>query len=154
MGFGVGEEAVANGYLAGFDDWVMTISINACFASGLAFCAKKKKNQNKKKIIQLTEFLHLFSKLLAPTAEDKRAHGHGEDVVGEFSASVTILHFLIVAKLLKGFVRRHDLVEQTAQGEFLGSLYLFRFVEPVDGGGGDAEPRGVEVWSRVFLFGG
>ena len=132
----------------------MTISINACFASGLAFWCKKKRNQKKKNFIQLTEFPHLFSKLLAPAAEDKRAHGHGEDVVGELSASVTVLHFLIVAKLLKGFVRRHDLVEQTAQGEFLGSLYLFRFVEPVDGGGGDAEPRRVEAWSGGCFFGG
>ena len=60
----------------------------------------------------LTLFLHLLLELQTPTSEDVWAHGHGEDVIREFSTSVKILH-LVVVKLLEGFVRRDDLVEQT-----------------------------------------
>ena len=97
--------------------------------------------------IKLTQFLHFLFELQTPAPEDVGAHGHREHVVGEFSASVAMLHF-VVAELLEGFVGSDDLVEQTAQGEFLSSLCFFRFVEPVDGGGGDAESRRVETWSN------
>ena len=102
MGFGVGGKSGTEGYFA-----------------RLSYSESKETKSRSSWTLQLgsrgqlTQFLHLLFKLPAPAAEYVRAHGHGEDVVGEFTASVTVLHF-VVAELLEGFAGRDDLVEQAA----------------------------------------
>ena len=104
----------------------------------------------------LTDFLHLFFELQTPTSEDIWAHGHGEDVIWEFSTAVTMLHLSFV-QLLEGFVRRDDLIKVDCLARIspLAVPFLLRRAyEWCEEGSGNEKGRGLEVFpflARISL---